>query len=99
MEISRLNGDFIKINQISAGKTESAKPEVPFSNVLQKYMDNVDTTVKQASNMSVMAAAGTVDNLHDVAIASQKAKIALELTVTVRDKAVEAYQEMMRMQM
>lgn len=35
--------------------------------------------------------------LHDVMIASQKASVSLELTMQVRNKAVEAYQEMMRM--
>jgi flagellar hook-basal body complex protein FliE len=99
MDISRLNGDFIKINQNPFQKVEAAKPTVSFSNVLKTYMENVDTTVKQASEMSVQAAAGTAENVHDVTIASQKAKLALELTVAVRDKAVETYQEIMRMQM
>jgi flagellar hook-basal body complex protein FliE len=96
MEISGLNS--IKINQNPLQKTENIKPQTSFSNVLQGYLNNVDATVKQASDLTVKAAAGNVDNIHDLTIASQKAKLALELTVTVRDKAVESYQEIMRMQ-
>jgi len=36
--------------------------------------------------------------LHQVMLAAQKAELALELTLTVRNKVVEAYQEIMRMQ-
>jgi flagellar hook-basal body complex protein FliE len=96
MEITGLNS--IKMNQNPFQKIENGKPQTSFANVLQGYLNNVDTTVKQASNLTVKAAAGEVDNIHDVTIASQKAKLALELTVTVRDKAVESYQEIMRMQ-
>jgi flagellar hook-basal body complex protein FliE len=66
--------------------------------MLQGYLDNVDSTVKQADDLSTKVATGQVDNVHDAVIASQKAKLALELTVTLRDKAVEAYQDIMRMQ-
>lgn len=96
MEIAGLNS--IKINQNPFQKFETSKPQNSFANVLQSYLNNVDTTVKQASDLTVKAAAGEVDNIHDLTIASQKAKLALELTVTVRDKAVESYQEIMRMQ-
>jgi flagellar hook-basal body complex protein FliE len=99
MEISGLNkANLIKINQNPFQKGEAAKTQTSFANVLQGYLNNVDTTVKQASDLTVKAATGEVDNIHDLTIASQKAKLALELTVTVRDKAVESYQEIMRMQ-
>ncbi|MEH7307823.1 flagellar hook-basal body complex protein FliE [Neobacillus drentensis] len=96
--ISGINSGLIKINQNPFQKVESSAAKTSFANVLQGYLENVDTTVKQASDLTVKAAAGEVNNIHDVTIASQKSKVALELTVTVRDKALEAYQEMMRMQ-
>lgn len=43
-------------------------------------------------------AAGQADNLHEVMIAVERASIALELTIAIRNKLVEAYQEIMRMQ-
>lgn len=41
---------------------------------------------------------GEVDNLHDVTIAAEKANISLQLTLGIRNKVVEAYREIMRMQ-
>lgn len=98
MEISSIaSKQFIKNNQNPLQKVEQDQ-HLPFANVLKGYLQTVDGTVKESSALSVKLAAGQIENIHDVTIASQKAKLALELTVTVRDKAVEAYQETMRMQ-
>lgn len=40
---------------------------------------------------------GNVDNIHDVMIAMEKADIALQLTMAVRNKVIDAYTEVMRM--
>jgi len=98
MNVSNVSSGLIKINQNPFQNVEGAKPNTSFAGVLQNYLEKVDNTVKQAADLSTKVATGEVDNIHDVMIASQKAQLALELTVTVRDKAVEAYQEMMRMQ-
>jgi flagellar hook-basal body complex protein FliE len=39
-----------------------------------------------------------VDNIHEVMIAQEKAEIAFQLTMSIRNKIVESYQEVMRMQ-
>jgi flagellar hook-basal body complex protein FliE len=98
LDVSGINSGLIKINQNTFQKVEPDKAKTSFANVLQGYLENVDTTVKQAADLNTKVATGEIDNIHDVTIAAEKAKIALELTVTIRDKAVEAYQEMMRMQ-
>jgi flagellar hook-basal body complex protein FliE len=98
MNISAVNSGPIKINQNPFQNVDSGKTQSSFANIFQGYLQNVDTTVQQASDLASKAAAGQIDNIHDITIASEKAKLALELTVTVRDKAVEAYQEIMRMQ-
>jgi flagellar hook-basal body complex protein FliE len=98
MNVINVNSGSIKINQNPFQKVEVDKDNTSFAGVLQGYLEKVDTTVKQASDLTIKAATGELDNIHDVTIASQQAKLALELTVTVRDKAVEAYQEIMRMQ-
>ncbi|MBP1156012.1 MULTISPECIES: flagellar hook-basal body complex protein FliE [unclassified Paenibacillus] len=41
---------------------------------------------------------GEISDVHQLMIASQKASLGLELTVQVRNKVIEAYQEIMRMQ-
>lgn len=98
MDISRITTVPIKIHQNPFEKAGMDQTKTSFANVLQGYLENVNSTVKQAENMTTKVATGEIDNIHDVLIASQKAKLALDLTVTIRDKAVESYQEIMRMQ-
>lgn len=43
-------------------------------------------------------AGGEIDNLHQVMLDLEKARVSFQLAVQVRNKALEAYQEMMRMQ-
>lgn len=98
MNINSVGTSPIKLNQNPFQKVESETSGTSFANVLQGYLQNVDNTVKQAEVLSTKLATGEIDNVQDVMIASEKSKLALEFTVTIRDKAVEAYQEVMRMQ-
>ena len=64
---------------------------------LQSTITEVDSLGKQAEKLTQDAVLGRVENLHDVMIAAQKAKTAMNLTLEVRGKALEAYKEIMRM--
>lgn len=79
-------------------KTQTVSNGASFESMLNKYINNADGAVKESENMALSLAKGDNFNLHDVTIAAQKASIAVSLTTTIRDKAVEAYQEIMRMQ-
>lgn len=61
-------------------------------------MNQLNDQLLESEKLNVQLAAGKVEHLHDVTIAAEKALIALQLTTQVRDKAIEAYQEVMRMQ-
>ncbi|SHJ59132.1 flagellar hook-basal body complex protein FliE [Anaerobranca californiensis DSM 14826] len=69
-----------------------------FGYYLQNALKEVNRLEKEADNLTKKLAAGENVDLHDVMIATEKANIALQLTVQVRNKAVEAYNEIMRMQ-
>lgn len=69
-----------------------------FSSALGEALQNANKTIVNSENMSAKIATGEIKNIHDVTIAAQKAQIALQLTTQVRDKVVESYQEIMRMQ-
>jgi flagellar hook-basal body complex protein FliE len=79
-------------------KVQTVSNGASFENMLNKYINNADGAVKESESMALSLAKGDNINLHDVTIAAQKASIAVSLTTTVRDKAVEAYQDIMRMQ-
>ena len=69
-----------------------------FKNAVKKAVAEVNSLQHQADDMAVKLAAGDVEDVHKAMIAMQKAKLALDFTIQVRNKVVEAYQEIMRMQ-
>lgn len=79
------------VNPVSTSKTS-------FSSALSEALQSANDTIINSEKMSEKLAAGEIKNIHDVTIAAQKAQIALQLTTQVRDKVVESYQEIMRMQ-
>lgn len=81
-------------------KTEAAKGNV-FESFLNSAIDNLNTTnsyLSDAENEEIKFALGETENTHDLAVALQKASTALQYTVAVRDKLLEAYREIMNMQ-
>ena len=63
----------------------------------QKGLDAVSNSMSAADTASAQVATGTATDLHQVTIAATKAQLGVEMTVALRNKAVEAYQEIMRM--
>lgn len=68
-----------------------------FGDVLKGMVSQTVEAQKQAESMTIAAAQGDSVALQDVVQAISKAELTLQTLVTVRDKAVEAYQEIMRM--
>ena len=76
-------------------------PEQGFQSMLNSVMGLLDDTNSQIQNAhkeEVAFALGETDNTHDLMVAEQKANIALQYTVAVRDRVLEAYQQIMQMQ-
>ncbi len=61
-------------------------------------VNETNTLQKQAEQSALSFAIGDSDNIHEVMIANDKATVALQYTVQIRDKVLEAYNEIMRMQ-
>ena len=72
-----------------------------FGSLFDKAIENLGTTnayLSNAENEKIRWALGETENTHELTNALQKASTALQYTVTVRDKLLEAYKEMMQMQ-
>ena len=67
-----------------------------FSSMLRRAAERAADTVLEGESQTLQAAAGTAD-LNDVVMAVSKAEMTLETVVTLRDKVVQAYQEILRM--
>ena len=69
-----------------------------FSNFLNKAVTEVEGKLRSAEVEKAKVLTGESNNLHQATIASSEAGIAFSLMVEVRNKLVESYQEIMRMQ-
>ncbi len=93
-------------NITTAGSIEDASPVVTqqpsqgnsFANLLSDAMTNTVSSDAGAKEANLGLMVGETQDLHSLTIASEKADIMLNLTVQIRDRMVEAYQEVMRMQ-
>ena len=75
------------------------EPEVKtFGQYMIDALKQTNDLQKKSDAMNAALAAGEVDDISQVVIAGQKAEIALQLTMQVRNRALSAYQEIMRMQ-
>ena len=72
---------------------------VPFSDFFKEAVANVAGSDYIDKTTNVGLVTGTLDDLHTATIAAEKAEIMLNLTVQVRNRMIESYQEIMRMPM
>jgi len=80
------------------GPGQSSQPGA-FQNVLQDAIQNIESANNNASNSVQKFLTGENEELHSTILAVQQASIAFDLGLQVRNKVVDAYQEIMRMQM
>lgn len=95
--------DINAISQLSPIRTQNlqsvqtpAEVTKGFSSFLSDALNDVNQAQVASSRMQDAYATGNVE-LHQVTIASQKASVMLDLTMQVRNKVIESYQEIMRM--
>lgn len=87
-----------KAASAGAGDTASigGSGGVDFGSTLNRLVNSVETSNAQANQATVGMIDGTTD-VHDAMIAIQRADMTFQLTMQIRNKLVNAYQELMRM--
>ena len=104
--------DINSLYNVSSGAIKEAAKNAPttkpdtyvdksFNDLLGTAIDNINTTnsyLSDAENEEIKWALGETENTHDLSIALMKASTALQYTVSIRDKLLEAYKELMQMQ-
>lgn len=93
----------------SLGPVQNTRTVVPKDNAIeisQKFNQMVNDAIANLNNqhhqvnqLNEQFVRGELNDVHQLMIASAKAELGLQLTVQVRNKAIESYQEIMRMQM
>ena len=80
------------------GVGAAAPQATGFADSIAGALDNLNQLHTTADGLAQQAAVGTLEDVHDYTIAATEANLATELTVAVRNKAVESFNEIMRMQ-
>jgi len=83
----------------SIGGLEKTSAGKEFGDVFAEAIGRVDDYRVKAENSANAFMAGETEEIHQVILAGQRAEIAFETFLQVRNKVVQAYQEVMRMQM
>lgn len=75
-----------------------ATPSTDFSATLGDAVDRVDAKQKAANDQIASFVAGENENLHEVMIAINEAELSFQLMTEVRNRMLDTYHELMRMQ-
>lgn len=94
----RINNQGESVEKTAVGGASASAGNISFADTLKNAIDKVND-LQVASDKAIQnLATGRTDNVADVMIASERADIALKLMVQVRNKIIDAYQEVMKMQ-
>ena len=99
MKILNTPLDIIQAGQKPGGTAEVQKDNgTGFAELLKNSIDDVNALQQQSSEMKSKLVTGEITDLHQVTIAAEKSSLAFQLSLQIRNKVIEAYQEIMRMQ-
>ncbi len=97
MSISGISGGIPQIPLTSPASQPAGKTG-DFQNLLESAIGQVERSRAGAEQMTKDFISGDNEEVHAVALATQRAELELDLTLQIRNKVVSAYQEIMRMQ-
>lgn len=75
----------------------SAAPAESFRDTLRKAVSSLEQMDRELLKSNIELVAGAARDMHSAVLAAEKASLALDLIIAIRNKAIEAYQEIMRM--
>ena len=93
--IKSVSGNLMPLSD--PGKKMAVK-EGDFLKTLKSFYCQVDEQIKEADQKTAEFAVGNIHDIHEIMIASEKAGLSFKLLLQIRNKLLEAYQEIMRMQ-
>ena len=98
MAVSAINAVANVLNGKPAGTANVAEEGAQFKDFLSQAVEQAELTAADNQAFTDALLMGELNNLHDAPIAAREAELAISLTVQIRDRLVDAYTEIMRMQ-
>jgi flagellar hook-basal body complex protein FliE len=84
------------LSEFETGKGK--KVEKGFKEIFEEFLSEVNSNLLEASEAEKLFAQGKISNIEEVIYKVEKAEVSLRLLVELRNKVIESYQEIMRMQ-
>lgn len=88
----------LPLPQAGSAPAKNEDNEGSFAGILNKALNELNNSQLKAEQASLGLVTGDIEDIHQVTIAVTEAKLAMQLAVEIRNKAIEAYQEIYRMQ-
>jgi flagellar hook-basal body complex protein FliE len=85
-------------SQINKLASKPDKNQLNFAEMVKNNINETNNLLNMADEHTKDFAVGDMQNLHEVMIAVEEANLALNYTMQIRNKVIEGYQEIMRMQ-
>jgi flagellar hook-basal body complex protein FliE len=86
------------INEIQKNDVKGEEKSSNFLDTLKEKLNEVNDKQIQADNLTQQFIIGGEEDVHKVMLATEEAKLSLELAVQIRNKLIDAYGEFNRMQ-
>ena len=83
---------------LTVGSTKDVEKGKSFGDTMKDFVQDVDQLQKNADFQVERYATGDLRDVHEVMIAAEKANLSFQLLVEIRNKMMESYRELMRMQ-
>jgi flagellar hook-basal body complex protein FliE len=84
-------------SSVTSSSATSKASGAAFGDMVLDGLDRLEGVQDKADGLAVQAATGDLNDIHDYTIAATEASVTAQLTVAVRNKALEAFNEIMRM--
>jgi len=82
----------------STATSATEASDTGFASALTGAVNNLQQLQSTSNSLAIQAVTGDLDDIHTATIASSRAAVTLELVAAVRNKGVEAFNDIMRMQ-
>ena len=88
---------FGKFNEVSGNSNvEKNADSSMFKGIFEEAVQNVKSTEQELTNQQYLLATGQIEDAHTVMIAASQAQVAVDMLVQLRNKALDSYNELMR---
>jgi flagellar hook-basal body complex protein FliE len=98
MDLSRISGSLPTASGQETSKTSQSNPTQNLGNAFKTALQDLSAVENNADMLMEKLATGEDVEIHEVMIAMEEADVSFRVAVAVRDKLIESYQEIMRMQ-